>query len=104
MASHYPRSVAFTQKARALIGRSLPQARDVFDLDLLLSGSPDLAATLPDAERTRARERALAIGYDEFKSQVVAYLPAERQVLYASPEIWREMVSRVVEAMEPSSP
>lgn len=36
MANHYPKQVAYQQKVRALIDRKELQARDVFDLDLLL--------------------------------------------------------------------
>lgn len=99
LVSHYDRSASLLQKARALAGRTETQARDVFDMDLLLGEGAPALLDLPAAERERMAERARSLDYATFKSQVVAYLPADRQELYATPRIWQRMVQRVVTAL-----
>jgi Nucleotidyl transferase AbiEii toxin, Type IV TA system len=101
LASHYGRQAAFEQKVGALIGRSETQARDVFDLHLLLAGSADVDASRIDARsRHSAAERALSVDFRAFRSQVLAYLPPERQDDYGSREVWEQMVLQVVTVLE----
>jgi predicted nucleotidyltransferase component of viral defense system len=103
--SHYGRVAAFEQKVQALVGRNETQARDVFDLHLLLSGSTQLNAnTLQDALRDAAVERAMSVDFGMFKSQVVAYLPAEQQAAYGTKQVWEQMVLRVVDALHNEQP
>jgi predicted nucleotidyltransferase component of viral defense system len=99
LVSHYGRATALLQKARALAGRTETQARDVFDLDLLLGDGTDPLLHLPAEERGRMTDSALSLDYATFKSQVVAYLPADQHALYDSPEVWERMVLRVVTAL-----
>jgi hypothetical protein len=99
--SHYGRQAAVEQKVAALVGRSETQARDVFDLDLLLSVQGDLDPNAID-ERLRAAavDRALAVDYRTFKAQVVAFLPPEQQRAYATREAWEQLVLHVVDALQ----
>jgi hypothetical protein len=100
LASHYPAEAAFRQKIEALIHRSQTQARDIFDLDhLLRSGVSTLGMVLPSSWR-EAQHNALAVSFDVFKSQVLSYLAPEYQAQYDAPQIWDDMVLRVVEAMK----
>jgi hypothetical protein len=98
LVSHYSRAAALRQKCQALLGRSETQARDIFDLDLLLAG-----ASLDEQVRVEtgdlAAEKALSIDYGKFKSQVVAYLPAPQQALYDDPTLWEQLQQRVVGAL-----
>lgn len=99
--SHYGRRAAIEQKVGALAGRSETQARDVFDLDLLLSGAADAdMPVLAEALRTAAIERALSVDFATFKSQVLAYLPAEDRAAYDDERTWEQLVLRVVQALE----
>lgn len=79
IAAHYGLDTAASQKVEALIGRSEPQTRDLFDLNLLL----DRGAKLPklDAKDSReARDRILEFTFDELEGQVLAFLePAEAE-------------------------
>jgi predicted nucleotidyltransferase component of viral defense system len=101
LANHYGKETAFLQKVSALAHRSETQARDVFDLKLLV----DAAAKLPAADEKLAMEfslaieRALSISFDEFKAQVVAYLPPEWQEYYGRPEAWDKLQEQVVQAL-----
>ncbi|MDH5676915.1 MAG: nucleotidyl transferase AbiEii/AbiGii toxin family protein [Myxococcales bacterium] len=100
LTSHYGRDAALVQKLRALIGRSETQARDVFDLELLIASGaePGLLGLDEDARHT-AQERALSVDFDMFQGQVLAFLPAAQQAQYDSAEIWEELVLRVVDAL-----
>lgn len=100
LASHYPRDVALAQKVEALALRTETQARDVFDLKLLI----DAGATLlrkKEAKETRAvaADRALSITFDEFQAQVVAYLPPEWQEYYGTRDAWNGLQEQVVDVL-----
>ncbi len=100
--NHYSQEVAFCQKVDALIYRTETQARDVFDLQLLLNRKVT-SECLPDSIRKElgiAIKNALSIGFSEFKSQVVAYLMDEYRNYYDSQKIWNEMQEKVVDALE----
>ena len=104
LASHYPADVAFRQKVDALIHRSQTQARDIYDLDhLLRCGVSTQGMVLPKQWR-EAQQNAMSVSFDDFKSQVLSFLSPEYQAQYAVPEVWDEMVIRVVDALkgEPS--
>ncbi|MEI7879895.1 MAG: nucleotidyl transferase AbiEii/AbiGii toxin family protein [bacterium] len=104
LASHYPPEVAFRQKVNALIHRSQTQARDIFDLDHLLRSGVSAQGMVLPAQWGEAQQNALSVSYDAFKSQVFSYLAPEYQAQYDAPEVWDEMVMRVVDALkgEPS--
>ena len=104
LASHYPADAAFRQKINALIHRSETQARDVFDLDLLMrSGVSTRGMNLP-ARWSEAQQNALSVTYPIFKSQVLSFLAPEYQAQYAAPEVWDDIVLRVVEALKGGDP
>jgi len=101
MANHYPGEIAFRQKVAALVTRTLTQARDVFDLHLLIT-SGFAPQGLPDnlkQQAEKAQENAMSVSFAIFKSQVLAYLPSEYQSQYDSASVWEEMVLKVVEAL-----
>ena len=100
LATHYPADVAFKQKVNALIHRTQTQARDIFDLDhLLRCGVSTQGMVLPKQWR-EAQQNALSVSFDDFKSQVLSFLSPEYQAQYAVPEVWDEMVLRVVDAVK----
>ena len=102
LAQHYSREAAFRQKIGALSRRTVTQARDIFDLKLLLDGGAgreklpaEIAAEVP-----RAVENAMTIGFDEFSGQVRAYLAADHQEYYGSRKVWEALQHEVVSALE----
>ena len=99
LARHYTRGAAIRQKVGALIGRARTQARDVFDLNLLLTEDVARSLVIDEEARRAAIERAMSVDFDAFQSQVVAYLAVELQEHYASREVWEQMVLRVVEML-----
>ena len=88
MVSQYDAAAALRQKVGALAGRRETQARDVFDVHLLLAGGATLAAG-PDVDRDvldRACVNAMGIDFGMFKSQVLAYaVTLARTRRYATP-------------------
>jgi predicted nucleotidyltransferase component of viral defense system len=102
-ATHYATGAAVAQKIRALAGRSEPQARDVFDLGLLLSrsdASPPKLDGRAKLEVAAAIERALSISFDDYRSQVIAYLHPEQADLFASRSAWDTMQEAVIARLE----
>ncbi len=99
LANHYAPQTALEQKIGALATRREVQARDVFDVDLLLNTG--VAPVFPGNELCRkARDNALAVTHATFKAQVASFLAPDRQTQYDSPEAWDELVLRVATALE----
>lgn len=110
---HYMRESAVRQKLDALGGRREAQARDVFDLHVLV---PDpvpeklvalLAKQLDTARLKEAQARALTVTYAEYEGQVFEFLGDEARSRYGSEDAWDEMrlraealIGRVLEAQE----
>jgi hypothetical protein len=106
MVSHYDAAAALRQKVGALAGRRETQARDVFDVHLLLAGGATLAAG-PDLDRDvldRACVNALAVDFGTFKSQVLAYLESDDQARYDSSSAWDTVVLEVVDTLRRDRP
>lgn len=102
MANHYPAPIAWRQKIGALLSRAATQARDVFDLHLLmetgLKPAPGLTSK-GEVDVARIKESVLAVDFGQFKSQVISYLEPDIQPCYDSEETWDAMKWRIVEAL-----
>ncbi len=99
---HYTVHAALAQKVSALALREQVQSRDVFDLKLLMdaggAGRPLPATTA--ANLTAAIDNALAVDYDAFAGQVLAYLEPEYQDHYGTKQAWNELQAQVVNGLE----
>ena len=101
LASHYGLEAAFAQKIDALTGRAQTQARDIFDLALLAErGGPALKIRAEKKKAAVAAENAMSVSFDQFKSQVVAYLPPEYQEHYGTQKIWDSLQENVIKILE----
>lgn len=103
LATHYTTSAAIRQKLHALAARTEPQARDVFDLSLLLARPDSAGLTLSDDEKGwlgGAVERAMELSFDEYTSKVVAYLEPSHAEIYAGRETWEAMQEDVIARLE----
>jgi predicted nucleotidyltransferase component of viral defense system len=99
LASHYNIETAFAQKIRALALRSQTQARDVFDLAFLLDrGARGEGETKKMA--AAAAENAQSVSFDQFKSQVVAFLAPAYQGYYGSKKNWEMLQQKVIMSLE----
>jgi hypothetical protein len=92
---HYAADATARQKVRALIGRPVPQARDVFDLHVLSSQPElrelDLRSEFSQEELRVALTRAYAVEYEQFRDTVVSFLSQDHQERYASRARWDEI-------------
>lgn len=102
MTPHYQAESALIQKIGALGGRNVTQARDIFDLYLLLSKErfQKIESGLDKQVLDAARNNALALSFDDFKGQVIAYLQPEDQPVYDSADVWDSMQLSVLEMLE----
>lgn len=92
---HYAAAAAARQKIGALIGRPVPQARDVFDL-YVLSAQPELREMelrreFSQEELRTALANTYSVEYEQFRDAVVSFLSPEHQQRYASKARWDEI-------------
>jgi len=103
LATHYNIHAAITQKVTALAGRTEPQARDLFDLNLLFTRPDAAGLVLKAAQKTglaAAIERAIGISFDEYKSRVVAYLEPSAAGLFDERDDFQALQEFVVSSLE----
>lgn len=101
-ANHYTARSTVRHKIQALAGRAEPQARDVWDLELLLRTTPaDPRPPTPALAKATAvaLERALSLPFEAFKAQVVPFLAPEHQEVYGTPESWASICGLVVDRL-----
>ncbi len=98
---HYTAAAAVEQKIRALAHRSTTQARDVFDLDLLLRRDRQAIGEMEsDAGVLElAAERALELPFQAFRDQVVRFLDPQAIELYDDHGAWEQMQTLVAERL-----
>ncbi|MDZ7645579.1 MAG: hypothetical protein U5K76_15960 [Woeseiaceae bacterium] len=100
---HYDGPAAVTQKIEALAGRAVPQARDVFDLEILIRGGHFAAASeqgrLSGAPLQRAMRRVTELDWAAFQGQVLEYLEADGREIYDNPEAWGRLQTTVFDAL-----
>jgi predicted nucleotidyltransferase component of viral defense system len=97
---HYVDDAPTTQKVLALAGRSETQARDVFDLDLLLRRRPLKPGSLNSGVLTAATDLAMQLPYAAFRDQVLPFLEPEAVELYEGELSWEQMQTFVAEQLE----
>jgi hypothetical protein len=98
---HYTADAAIEQKVAALAHRSETQARDLFDLELLLRLHPDevTAGAIPPNTLDLAVERAFELPFQAFQDQVVRFLDAGIVELYDNPTAWARTQAFVAERL-----
>jgi predicted nucleotidyltransferase component of viral defense system len=92
---HYDINSAVTHKIKALAGRTIIQARDIFDLYILSAQlNPDAAKkTIPEEGSifSKAYDNIFEIKFEVFRDTVVSYLAVEDQAAYNNPSAWEEI-------------
>jgi predicted nucleotidyltransferase component of viral defense system len=99
---HYSLHSAFAQKVLALALREQVQSRDVFDLKLLMDagGAEQPLPATAAANLAAAINNAMAVDYDAFAGQVLAYLEPEYQDHYGNRQAWNDLQEQVVIGLE----
>ena len=103
LATHYTTPMAIAQKIHALAGRTEPQARDVFDLNLLLARTDAATVALDQKKKSlvpQAIEHAMSISFDEYVSKVVAFLDPLQADVFGDRSAWDAMQEEVVARLE----
>lgn len=100
LCNHYTKEEATLQKLEALLGRREIQARDIFDLKLLL----DQGAHLKMSSKIKfdfQQLKTLIQSVEEavYQSQVVGYLRPEYQNYYLSKKRWPEIQEAVLDKL-----
>lgn len=98
---HYTADAAIEQKVAALAHRSETQARDLFDLELLLRQHPEAvtAGAIAPSTLDLAMERAVELSFQAFQDQVVRFLDAGIVELYDNPSAWGRTQAFVAERL-----
>lgn len=101
-ADRYLPPAAVRQKIRALGQRSETEPRDVFDLDLLFARHPTAVGhgDVPGHELDAAINAAFSIDYEAYRELVVEFIEDDQVPVYERPEVWTDMILKVVGQME----
>ncbi|MCG2713716.1 MAG: nucleotidyl transferase AbiEii/AbiGii toxin family protein [Candidatus Omnitrophica bacterium] len=95
LVSHYDIYSAVIQKIKALAGRTVIQARDIFDLYLLnsqfVANSKRKAIPMEKVVFSKAYEHVFQVKFEVFRDTVVAYLTPEDRLVYDNPSVWEQI-------------
>jgi len=101
---HYTGPTAVAQKLRALAGRPVTQARDVFDLAILIRGgySPPgpWSRLLTRTEYTQALDCLMSLGWEDYEGQVVEFLDANSREEFGGKPAWELLQTQVLNELE----
>lgn len=101
---HYTGGAAVVQKVRALAGRPVTQARDVFDLAILFRGGHEPPAArsklLADGEHAKAIECLLGLTWEDYEGQVVEFLDKDSRAEYGDKRAWELLQNQVLSQLE----
>lgn len=103
LAAHYMTATAIRQKLHALAERTEPQARDVFDLSLLLARPEAGDLALDETAKgwlDDGIDHAMGLSFDEYASKVVSFLEPGQAEVYADRSAWEAMQEDVVARLE----
>ncbi len=97
---HYTGGAAVVQKLRALAGRPVTQARDVFDLAILFRGGHGPPAAwselLADNEYAKAIDCLMSLTWEDYEGQVVEFLDEESRAEYGDKQAWENLQNQVL--------
>ena len=98
---HYTADAAIEQKVGALAQRAQTQARDLFDLELLLRRHRDAlgAGQIDSSVLEVALDRVFELPFEAFQDQVVPFLDADAVELYDDRAAWKQAQAFVAERL-----
>jgi len=103
---HYTGAAAVVQKLRALTGRQVTQARDVFDLAILIRsglGPPaPWSKLLKKSQHEKAIDHLLSLNWEDYEGQVVEFLDAASRAEYGDRSAWELLQNLVLSELEPN--
>ena len=103
MCPHYGAEAAMLQKIDAIAGRTVTQARDIFDL-FLLTTQARLSKKLLNRKDSdilaKATKNVYRVEFDQFRDTVIPYFPEADRALYNDSSRWDEIRLTVSRCME----
>jgi hypothetical protein len=100
---HYSGEAAVVQKINALAGRTVTQARDVFDLAILFTGGYTLpakkASIISGQQLARAIDCLTELSWEDYRGQVVEFLNTESRSEYGSESAWETLQALVLDTL-----
>ena len=100
---HYAGEVAVVQKIKALAGRTVTQARDVFDLAILFTGGYTLPAAkeplISKPQLARAIDCLMGLTWDDYRGQVVEFLGIESREEFGTVSAWESLQTQVLDTL-----
>ncbi|HBC89063.1 MAG TPA: hypothetical protein DCZ94_19155 [Lentisphaeria bacterium] len=103
--NHYPPETAMLQKTSAIISRSTVQARDIFDLHLLIQRGvkpANIRIKFTEEQLEIAEKNIMLVDFKLFQSQVLGYLTPEYQGQYDDESAWDDIRLKSVEFLKGS--
>jgi hypothetical protein len=101
---HYTGVAAIVQKIRALAGRPVTQARDVFDLGILFGGghgaSMSWVQRLTDDELEKAIDCLMGLSWQDYEGQVVEFLEVDGRGEYGNKGAWDSLQNLVLSRLQ----
>jgi len=101
---HYTGGAAAVQKIYALAGRAVTQARDVFDLGILIRGghlgTAVAEGALENAPVQQAIDCLMGLGWDDYDGQVVEYLDDDSREEFGDRDGWTSLQNFVFESLQ----
>lgn len=101
---HYTGAAAVVQKLRALAGRPVTQARDVFDLAILIRGgySPPQpwSKLLSNREYAEALDCLMSLGWEDYEGHVVEFLDEDNREEFGDKPAWERLQNQVLNKLE----
>jgi hypothetical protein len=100
---HYPGEIAVAQKIKALAGRTVTQARDVFDLGILFTGgytrSTAKDSLISKPQLAQAIDCLMGLTWDDYQGQVVEFLDTESRANYGTESAWETLQALVLDTL-----
>jgi hypothetical protein len=100
---HYSGEVAVVHKIKALAGRTVTQARDVFDLAILFNGGYTIPTAkeplITKSQLAQAIECLMGLTWNDYQGQVVEFLDIESREEYGTESAWELLQRRVLETL-----
>ncbi|MFT5172761.1 MAG: hypothetical protein ACI8W7_000929 [Gammaproteobacteria bacterium] len=104
---HYTGAAAVVQKLRALAGRPVTQARDAFDLAILMRGgygpAEPWSKLLSKTEHVKALDALMSLGWNDYEGHVVEFLEHESRGEYGNKAAWEGLQSQVLKELQASA-
>ena len=101
---HYTGAAAVAQKLRALAGRPVTQARDVFDLAILIRGGHGPQAPwstlLSKNDYAKALDCLMGLGWEDYEGQVVEYLDDDSRDEFGGRPAWERLQNQILTELE----